>query len=96
MSLDIHESIHIAMQDYMKRHNWEPPAKIVMSENAFMTALRQDLIDSMSFPETYRGIPLSITSESGIHIHLCEPAIHLFPEVSENVVRTYKENADEV
>lgn len=91
MNLSIHESIYVAIQDYMERHNWEPPAKIVMSENAFTAALRQDLIDSMSFPETYYGIPLRITSESGIHIHLCEPSIKLFPEINKNVIRTYDE-----
>lgn len=95
MNLSMHESLYVAIQDYMERHNWKPPAKIVMSESAFVAALRQDLIDSMSFPETYRGIPLSITSESGIHIHLCEPAIHLFPEINENVIRMNKENTDE-
>lgn len=95
MNLSIHESIYVAIQDYMERHNWELPAKIVMSENAFIAALRQDLIDSMSFPETYYGIPLRITSEPGIYIHLCEPSIHLFPEISENVIRINKENTDD-
>ena len=95
MSSNIHESIFVAIQDYMKRHNGEQPAKIVMSKNAFMAALRKDLIDFTSFPETYRGIPLCITFEPGIYIHLCEPSINLFPEINENVIRTNKENTDE-
>lgn len=95
MSLNIHESIFVAIQDYMKRHDLEQPAKIVMSKDAFMKALSTDLIDFRNFPETYMGIPLNITFEPGIHIHLCEPAIHLFPEINENVIRTNKANTDE-
>lgn len=94
MSLNIHESIFVAVQDYMKRHNWEPPAKMVMSKNAFMASLQKDLIDFRVFPETYRGIPLSITFEPGIYIHLCEPSINLFPEINENVIRINKENTN--
>lgn len=95
MSLAIHESIYVAIQDYMKRHDLERPAKIVMSKNAFMKALSKDLIDFRNFPETYMGIPLNITFEPVIHIHLCEPAIHLFPEVNTNTIRINKENTDE-
>lgn len=96
MNLSIHESIYVAIQDYMKRHNWELPAKIVMSKDAFMATLRKGLIDVRNFPETYCGIPLSITFEPDIYIHLCEPSIYLFPKINENVIRTNKENADEV
>jgi len=94
MRLNIHESIYVAILNYMKRHNWEPPAKIVMSKDAFMKALSKDLIDFRKFPETYMGIPLNITFEPGIYIHLCEPSINLFPEINENVIRTNKENTD--
>ena len=95
MNLNMHESIYIAIQDYKERHNSEKPAKIVMSKNAFMKALNRDIIDFRSFPETYMGIPLSITFEGGVHIHLCEPDIHLFPEENANTIKIKKENTDE-
>ena len=95
MSFDIHNSIYVAIQDYMKRHNWKKPAKIIMSKDAFMKALSKDVIDFRSFPETYMGIPLSITFEGGVHIHLCEPDIHLFPEENANTIRVNMENTDE-
>ena len=95
MRLNIHESIYVAILNYMRRHNWERPAKIVMSKDAFMKTLSKDLIDFRNSPETYRGIPLSITFEPGIHIHLCEPDIYLFPEENANTIKEKKENADD-
>lgn len=92
MSFDIHESINIAIQDYLRRHDWELPAKIVMSKEAFMDTLSREFFSLRGFPETYRGIPVSIALEDkGMHIHLCEPDINLFPEINANTIKPYKE-----
>ena len=85
---DIYESIFLAIDEYMDRHNGHGPARIIITVPVYVALDTTTFVNVGPRNKRFCNIPVVVEAGQGYHIHLAEPEIqiHQFPEPVPQIV----------
>lgn len=74
----IYESIFMALDEYMDRHNGQGPAQITVTLPVYAQLMRTTFMNYRHGCAKFCNIPVVVAGGDGYHIHLAEPEIPLY------------------